>query len=164
MNTRSRLSPAFKKKLEEKLEKNRKPQFLGDYFGSRKDGAHSISLDAKKSVARTSRIKYLPILIVSFIFYYGVYHIFVNVSPDSIANYLLPNTYLPLLVTFFLANFFLFTYIFLNKNFGLLISLFLTTLMFMRLQQVVFEIWWLLALAMFLLSGPALRLTLFREK
>jgi len=81
-------------------------------------------------------LKRLPLLVLSGLFFYGVFYVFTQVSPENIQNELIPNTYLPLLIIFFLANWFLFSFLTLTSRRSLIISLCLTLLLFFRLQTI----------------------------
>ncbi len=101
------------------------------------------SKQGKKPLA-TSRsliakyLTHLPTLILSTPFLYTTYYILTKVNPDQIKHFLLPNTYLPLLISTFFASLFFFSFILLKTSRGLIISLLLTTLLFLKLQHVVF--------------------------
>jgi len=75
------------------------------------------------------------LLVIAAIGYLLIVYIFLRVHPQSIAHFLLPNSYLPLLLIFLFANFCLFTFIFHNTRRGLLLALLLTTYLFLQLQQ-----------------------------
>lgn len=81
-------------------------------------------------------LQHWPTLLLALTFTAATYLILTRVSPASIRHVLLPNTYLPLLVTAFLAFWFGFSFILLNSRRGLFLSLALTTFLFLRLQQV----------------------------
>ncbi|OIO44354.1 MAG: hypothetical protein COZ34_02860 [Candidatus Pacebacteria bacterium CG_4_10_14_3_um_filter_34_15] len=87
-------------------------------------------------------LKYIPLLIFSLPFYILIYYILRNVYPQDIANIPVFNSYLGLLVPFFIANAFSISYIFLNSKKGFDISLFLTLMLFLKLQHFIFEYWW----------------------
>lgn len=94
-------------------------------------------------------LKHLPLLILSFPFYFAVYYILINVYPKDIANIGIFNSYLVLLIPFFLANKFLLDYLFLNSKRGSGISFILTILLFLKLQHFIFEYWWFLPIVIF---------------
>jgi hypothetical protein len=90
--------------------------------------------------------QHLALLFLSLPFYLIVGTILTRVQPESIAHLFIPSAYLPLQLPLFLANFFLFSFIFLNSRRGLLISLLVSTLLFLKLQQVIFETGWVIGL------------------
>lgn len=92
---------------------------------------------------------HLPLLILSAPFYFVLYYILVNVYPKSIADFPLYNCYLGLLFPLFLANFFSLSYLLLNLKRGLSFSLLITVLVFLKLQQFIFEYWWFVPLVIF---------------
>lgn len=87
-------------------------------------------------------LKHLPLLILSLPFYFLVNYILCNIYPQDIANIPVHNSYLGLLIPFFLANMFFFSYIFLNSRRGTNLSFLLTVLLFLKLQRFIFESWW----------------------
>lgn len=82
-------------------------------------------------------IRHLPTLILGLIFSGGVYYILINISPDRIKHFILPNTYLPLLLTFFFAAMFIFSFIWLNTVRGFFTAIVLSIILFLMLQQVI---------------------------
>lgn len=85
--------------------------------------------------------KHLPTLILGLILSASTYFILTKVEPKLIKNFLLPNTYLPLLISLFLASLFLASYLFLCVRTGLMLSLLLVLLTFFQLQNVILEKW-----------------------
>ena len=81
-------------------------------------------------------LKHLPLLLLSLPFYAGAYYIFIYIRPAQIQHFLIPNTYLPLQLAFFLGNFFLFSYLFLKTRRGFEFSLLLSFALFLKLQLV----------------------------
>ena len=81
-------------------------------------------------------LKHLPLLLLSMPFYTGAYYIFINIHPDKIKHFLIPNTYLPLQLVLFGGNFFLFSYLLLNTRRGFGISLFIALTLFLKLQLI----------------------------
>lgn len=60
------------------------------------------------------------------------------VSPSSIKNWLIPNSYLPFFFLLVGTEFFLLSFIFLNSFLGAWWTIMLTCIIFLRIQQVVF--------------------------
>jgi len=106
--------------------------------------------------------RHLPTLLLSLQFYYLVYFIFIKVEPSQIRDYLLPHSYLPLQVAFFLSNFFLFTFVFLKTRRGLTTAFYLSLVLHLRLNFVVEPIW-LLVLAIPFLIVELLATIIVRE-
>lgn len=67
-------------------------------------------------------LQFGTVLILSLISFYALYLLCQNFYPEQIQNFIIKNSYLPFFILFFLGSFFLFTFIFLNKKIGLLIS------------------------------------------
>lgn len=80
-------------------------------------------------------VKHLPTLVFAFLFFTTTYLILTRIHPESIRHFLIPNSYLPLLISAFLFSFFLFSFILLNSRRGFLISLLVLIFLFLHLQQ-----------------------------
>lgn len=78
--------------------------------------------------------KHLLLLALSLLSYSGVWYVLNNIRPQDIAHTPLPFTYGALQLPLFFANFFLFSFVLLNTRRGLLISIFITALLFLKLQ------------------------------
>lgn len=71
-------------------------------------------------------------------FIYFLLLVFVNlVDPNQVEDFLLANSYLPFLILLSIANFFLFSFIFLNSKRGLFYSGLISALVFLNFQSVV---------------------------
>jgi len=75
-------------------------------------------------------------LLVSLPFYGGVLFYLHFIYPEQIRNFLFPNSYLPLHFYLFVGNFFFFSFLLLSSRRGLVLSLMVTTLLFLKLQTV----------------------------
>ncbi len=84
-------------------------------------------------------IIHLPTLFLALIISYLTYLLITNVSPESIKHFLVPNTYLPLLILAFTSIFFLSSYILLNTRKGLTIASIFIVFLFLSLQQVLID-------------------------
>lgn len=84
----------------------------------------------------TARLHYLPLLILSFACFCVLWYIFTSVHPHQLANFLFFHSYLPVLLLFFGATFFLFTFVLLNSRRAVLVSTYLTFLLFFKFQDV----------------------------
>lgn len=82
---------------------------------------------------------HLPALIFAIPFYWITYYILTSIFPAQIKNFLLINTYLPLQIPLFIANFFFFSFLTLKTRRGFLISLFISFILFLKLQNVVLD-------------------------
>ena len=122
MSARSRLNPNLKKTLLKKQDRVVTPSNRNQY------------------------IKHLPLLLLSASLYYLVYHLLFNVYPQGIANIPIYNSYAGLLIPFFLSNSLLLSYLFLNSKRGIRLSFLLTIILFLKLQQFIFEYWWFIPL------------------
>ena len=80
-------------------------------------------------------LKHLPTFIFALLFSGTTYLILTRIHPENIKHFLIPNSYLPLLISVFLSSFFLFSFILLNSRRGFLISLLMLIFLFLHLQQ-----------------------------
>jgi hypothetical protein len=78
---------------------------------------------------------YLQVLTVSLFFFAIVFLIVTRISPSSIANIPLPDTYLLLQIPLFLGNFFFGTFLFQNKKLGLLFAVAIAVILFFKFQH-----------------------------
>ncbi len=85
-------------------------------------------------------IKRLPILFLSLPPLYFVTKILYSVHPNTIKHVLIPNTYTPLLVSFFFFSLFFWGFVLLKFYRGLIISMCVSTVLFLKLQQVILSI------------------------
>ena len=83
---------------------------------------------------------YLQILVIAIFFYALTFLIFRFVYPSSLANFFLPDLYLPLQLTLFAGNFFFFTFLTQNRRWGLWFSLIICLWLFFKLQHFVFTL------------------------
>lgn len=84
------------------------------------------------------RTKHLPTLIIGLFFAMLLLGVVFFVSPTQVKNFILPNSYLPFFITFFLSSFFLLSWFLLDSLIGVWWSIWLTILVFLRVQQIVF--------------------------
>lgn len=83
-----------------------------------------------------SYLVYFPILVIGVIGYAITVFIFMTIEPRSIQHTLLTNSYAPLMISSGLAHFAVFSYLLLSTRRGAVVSLILSALLFLRLQQV----------------------------
>lgn len=110
----------------------------------KKERVGQVLVTQKKMRVRSKYLKHLPVLLFSFPFYFGLLYIFTQINPEAVKNILVPNSYLPLLLLIYFATLFSCTFFMLSFKRGIVISSVVTLLLFLRLQQVQFEVWWLL--------------------
>lgn len=83
-----------------------------------------------------SYLIYFPILVIGLLSYAATAFIFLTIEPRSIQHVLLTNSYAPLIIVSGMAHFALFSYLLLNSRRGAVISLVLSVLLFLQLQQI----------------------------
>ncbi len=89
---------------------------------------------------RQQYFHFLPLLTAAIFFYALVFLLIKFVYPESIANFLLPDLYLPLQISLAIGNFFFFTFLTQDKFWGLWITLLIFLYLFFRLQHFVFTL------------------------
>ncbi|HEX9817364.1 MAG TPA: hypothetical protein VGA89_00490 [Patescibacteria group bacterium] len=89
----------------------------------------------------TSRLQFLPLLLLASLFYGGVYLLVTQVSPNQVRNIVLSNSFLPFHAFLLPANFFFFTFLTLSKRWGLLVALAIQWLLFLKLQNFTLDMW-----------------------
>lgn len=83
------------------------------------------------------RTKHLPTLGIGLFFILLLLIILIFVSPAQVKDFLLPNSYFLFLGCLFLSSFFLLSWLFLDSLIGMWWAIWLTGLVFLRIQQVV---------------------------
>ncbi len=114
-----------------------------------KNKNNSIILNALKHY-----FEHLPTLGMAIVLCIATIFFLKEVPPNSVRHFLLPNTYLPFLFLIFLSSLFLLSFVFLNRRVGFLLSLTITTYIFLKVQQVIMEPWLLITLAIAILASP----------
>lgn len=97
-------------------------------------------LKPKKEPTYKKYLQYIFCLFVALIAYFLIYLLIKNVYPTQIQNFILKNSYSPLILLAFVANFFLFTFILLNKKYGLIIAFIINLIFYFRLNQINFDL------------------------
>lgn len=92
----------------------------------------------KAKVTAMTRLKHLPTLVLGIIFGLSLLALIIFVAPDSVKNWLIPNSYLPFFVCLFGTNFFIFSFVFLDSAIGMWWTLLVCSFAFLKLQQVIF--------------------------
>lgn len=98
-------------------------------------------------------IQHIPLLLLSVIFFFWCVQVFTTKQPQDIANFLLYQAYLQLLIPFFLFVTFLTGYLTLNIRRGSVMGLFATLLLLFRLQQIEFTTLWLFLILVLFTTG-----------
>lgn len=75
--------------------------------------------------------------LLSLPFFTAAVYILTQIQPAEIENWLIPHSFLPLLLASFGAGFFLFSYLLLNTRRGFLLAALTTTCLYLRLQQII---------------------------
>lgn len=104
---------------------------------------------SRPAVPTHKYFKHLPILLLSIACFFWLIQILTTVYPSDVAHWLIPNSYLPLLTPLFFTTWFLFSYLLLNLQRGLILGLAITLLIFFRLQMIVFSLSWLIIFLIF---------------
>lgn len=82
------------------------------------------------------RIKYSLSLIISLILYYLLYLSASNFYPEQLQDFILENSFLPVLTVLFLANFFFFSFLFLKQKPAIILSFYINIFLLFRLQKI----------------------------
>jgi hypothetical protein len=96
-------------------------------------------------------LKKVSTLVVGLIFYGIVAWIMLNLTPDQFQNFLWPNSYLLLMVVFWLANFFVGAFVSLSSRKGLEWAVISSLWLYLRLLQV--SNWWMVVLGVGVMFG-----------
>lgn len=80
-------------------------------------------------------LKHLPLLFLGLVMAFGCSVFFQSVSPSAVQNLIFPYSYIPATILIFITSFLLASFICLNTRRGLVVAAFITTLIFLRLQQ-----------------------------
>lgn len=81
-------------------------------------------------------VKYLHLLVLASISVASFIYFCVTIPPTTVANILFYHSYLPFIALFFLMIFFVSSFLLLHTRRGVLCALYLTTLVFLKLQEV----------------------------
>ncbi len=107
-------------------------------------------------------LKHSPTLILGLLSLAILYYLLSNFYPEQVKNILVANSYLPILLSFFFSGFFLFSFIFLHSRRGFLLSLFLTTILFLQIHSHMYWQLYLYLAIIFIL--PELIMSFFDRK
>ncbi|MCL2110330.1 hypothetical protein FWH30_01995 [Microgenomates group bacterium] len=100
---------------------------------------------------------FLHRLVLAIFGYFFIFLFITNIDPAAIANFIFPDSYLPLALLILGANFFFFSFLWQSKFHGLASAFWLQTYLFLILQKVALTPWLL-----FLLALPWVGIMIFR--
>lgn len=83
-----------------------------------------------------NRSKHFPTLVIGIFFTFLLIVLVTIFSPDQLKNFVLPNSFLPFFACFLLASFFLLSWLLLDSVIGMWWAIWLTSFVFLRVQQV----------------------------
>ena len=93
--------------------------------------------------SRSKYLRYLPMLLIAILcFLWAIFTLTVK-YPQEVADFILPQAYLPLIVPVYFALTFLFGYLTLNIRVGSAVGAGISLLLLFKLQQIAFEGWWI---------------------
>ena len=84
-------------------------------------------------------LHFMPCFLLALGTYFLLYLLIRKIYPTQIQNFVIKNSYFPFFALLFVANFFFFTFLFLNQKIGLLLALFINLILYFRLNQFVFN-------------------------
>lgn len=96
---------------------------------------HTRQATAKSSFNWKKYIPYIPTLLLSLPFYFGVFYLVTRVYPSEIKDSFLPNSYIIFHIILWFANYLLFSFLFLNARRGFLAAILVGILVFARIQS-----------------------------
>jgi len=97
-------------------------------------------LKPKKAPFFKKYLNHIHCLLISIVGYFLLYLLISKIYPAQIQNFLFKNSYLPFFLILFLANFFLFTFMFLNKKIGLINAFLVNLLLYFKINDLSFDI------------------------
>lgn len=81
-------------------------------------------------------LNYTYCLLLALLMYFLLYLLISKIYPNQIQNFLFKNSYLPFFSILFLANFFFFTFVFLDKKIGIIISFLINLLFYFKINDI----------------------------
>ena len=97
-------------------------------------------LKPKKPPFFKKYLNYIYCLIIALVIYFLLYLLISKIYPAQIQNFLFKNSYLPFFFILFFANFFLLTFIFLNKKIGLISSFSINLILYFKINNLHFDL------------------------
>ncbi len=80
--------------------------------------------------------RYIICLVIAMMSYYGLFFLMSQVYPSQIQHFLWTNSYLPFFTLLFVGNFFLLTFLFLDKKIGFYLAIWLNLVIYLKISQV----------------------------
>ena len=96
-------------------------------------------LKPKKPAFYKKYLHYIFSLFIALFLYFFLYLLLNKVYPSQIQNFILKNSYLPFFLLMLAANFFLFTFIFLNKKIGFIIAFAINLILYFKISHIYFN-------------------------
>ncbi len=91
---------------------------------------------------------YIFCLFIAIFCYFLLYLLLSKVYPNQIQNFIFKNSFLPLFSLLFIANFFLFTFFFLNKKIGFIFAFIINLILYFKISHIYFNFAAILAIAL----------------
>lgn len=101
---------------------------------------------------------YIFCLFIAIFCYFLLYLLLSKVYPSQIQNFIFKNSYLPLFLLLFIGDFFLFTFLFLNKKIGFVLAFMVNFILYFKISHIYFNF---AAILIIILFGIALTLLAF---
>lgn len=124
------------------------------------------NLFSGESIANSFSNQYLkavPLLGISLVLFSILFYFLTNVHPSLVSNWLLYQSYFPVMVIFFSATYFLGKFIFLSHWKGMGLSLWLSLLLFLKFQSFLLSPGLISLTGLILLGIPLILPVLFRK-
>lgn len=118
-------------------------------------------LKPKKAPFFKKYLSYIYCLLISLMGYFLFYLLISKVYPTQIQNFIFKNSYLPFFLLLFIANFFFFAFLFLNKKIGVIIAFLINLLLYFKINDLSFD--WLSFLVIILIIIVLSTLIFFEE-
>ncbi len=96
-------------------------------------------LKSKKEPYFQKYLHFVHCFFIALLTYFLLYLLLSKIYPHQIQNFIFTNSYLPFFLLLFLANFFLFTFLFLNKKIGLSIAFSINLLLYCKINHLLFN-------------------------
>lgn len=114
-----------------------------------RDALHSVKKEhiskfAPQKSLKFKYIKHAPLLLLAIVCAFWTKNVLVTKYPAEVAHFILPNTYFTVLLPVIFTITFVSAYITLNIKRGLVLGIAGTLLLFFKLQNIQFEVWWLI--------------------
>ena len=97
-------------------------------------------LKPKKPPFFKKYLNYIYFLLLAILMYFLLYLLVSRVYPNQVQNFIFKNSYLPFFSILFIANFFLFAFVFLNKKIGIIVSFLINLLFYFKINDINFNL------------------------